>query len=162
ALLKFFAHAFGNIFEGGVLFDPEAVLHTDEQTSAPLPFAVCGEEAVTVVAGWDRPDAPLLLTVTTPSGATVTSTSPGVELAAGRRRGAHDHQAPGGGRDDPRPSRPATAGDPGRRHIPARQATLDAFEQAAGATVITYADETRALDADAASTGGIFEESAIF
>ncbi len=84
ALEKFFVHAFGNIFEAGTISDPEFALPANERRGPPHPFTVCGEEAVTVVVGWDRDDADLLLLVTTPAGATITQSSPGIEHDEGR------------------------------------------------------------------------------
>ncbi len=84
ALEKFFAHAFGNIFEAGTITDPEIELPSQDRGGKPLPFVVCGEEAVTVVIGWDRSDADLLLLVMTPSGATIVSGSPNTQADAGQ------------------------------------------------------------------------------
>ena len=83
ALKKFFALAFGNIFEAGALMDPEYNLPANQGSGTAIPFQVCGEEAVTVVAGWDRIDGQLLLQVTTPGGGVITGGSPGVETASG-------------------------------------------------------------------------------
>ena len=83
-LQKFFALAFGNIFEAGLLMDPEFVLAQDQATAAPVPFNVCEEETITVVVGWDVRDAGLQIELTTPSGATVNSSSPGVQSSASR------------------------------------------------------------------------------
>jgi hypothetical protein len=49
-----------------------------------VPFNVCGEEAITIVVGWDNPAGILLIRVTTPAGATLTAASPGVAAASGR------------------------------------------------------------------------------
>jgi hypothetical protein len=84
ALEKFFAHAFGNIFEAGTITDPEFFLPARERRGQPLPFTVCGEDAVTVVAGWDRTDADLLLLVTTPGGTSIVTGSPNVAADSGR------------------------------------------------------------------------------
>jgi Trypsin-like peptidase domain/von Willebrand factor type A domain len=83
-LQKFFALAFGNIFEAGLLMDPEFVLPQGQQAAAPVPFNVCEEEIITVVVGWDNREAQLLVEVTTPAGATVTAGSPGVEASSSR------------------------------------------------------------------------------
>jgi hypothetical protein len=83
-LQKFFALAFGNIFEAGLLMDPEFALAQGEATAAPVPFDVCEEETITVVAGWDVRDAGLQIELSTPSGATVNSGSPGVQFSASR------------------------------------------------------------------------------
>jgi hypothetical protein len=81
-LQKFFALAFGNIFEAGLLLDPEFVLAKDQRQATPLPFNVCEEEAITVVVGWDNREAQLLIEVTTPLGTAITAGSPGVESSA--------------------------------------------------------------------------------
>jgi hypothetical protein len=83
-LMKFFALAFGNIFEAGLLMDPEYVLPAGQQSAAPVPFNVCEEETITVVVGWDNRQAQLLVEVTTPLGVTVTGGSPGVEASSAR------------------------------------------------------------------------------
>ncbi len=83
ALEKFFAQAFGNIFEAGVLFDPEFALAAGADGEA-IAFPVCAEEAITAVVGWDRTDAALLIEITSPGGAVVTQSAPGVEAATGR------------------------------------------------------------------------------
>jgi hypothetical protein len=82
-LEKYFSNAFGNLLESGVLFDPEFDLPADVDGD-PVPFEVCGEEALTVVIGWDAPDADLNLEVTTPAGEVLTASTPNVRDAAGR------------------------------------------------------------------------------
>jgi Trypsin-like peptidase domain/von Willebrand factor type A domain len=84
ALEKFFSGAFGNIFEAGILMDPEFDLAANQRSGKALPFRVCGEETITAVAGWDRSDASLSLEVISPSGATVTGAIAGVDSASGR------------------------------------------------------------------------------
>ena len=83
ALRKFFALAFGNIFASGALMDPESELKADQASGRPVPFNVCGEETITIVVGWDKPDGTLLIAATTPAGATVTAASPGIEASSG-------------------------------------------------------------------------------
>jgi len=83
ALLKFFSQAFGNIFEAGVLLDPEFDLPVN-QSAAPLDFQVCGEERLTVVVGWDRTDASLIVQLRTPGGSVVSASTAGVESSLGR------------------------------------------------------------------------------
>jgi hypothetical protein len=83
-LQKFFALAFGNIFEAGLLMDPESVLAKGQNAAAPFAFNVCEEETITVVVGWDTRDAGLLIELTTPLGATVTSASSGVQSSSSR------------------------------------------------------------------------------
>jgi von Willebrand factor type A domain/Trypsin-like peptidase domain len=82
-LEKFFSDAFGNIFENGLIHDPEVDLPAN-QSGAKTPFRVCGEDAITLVAGWSRSDASLLLEVTSPGGALITSATPSVVSSAGR------------------------------------------------------------------------------
>jgi len=84
ALEKFFSSAFGNIFEAGVLMDPEFDLPADQRTGDAVPFRVCDEETITLVAGWDRSDTSLFLEVTSPGGAVMAGGSPRVESESGR------------------------------------------------------------------------------
>jgi hypothetical protein len=84
SLEKFFSSAFGNIFEAGVLFDPEFDLPADVSPGTPVPFSICDEEEITLVAGWDNADASLLLEVTTPGGNTISDGAAGVLSAFGR------------------------------------------------------------------------------
>lgn len=81
-LEKFFTEAFGNIFEAGLLFDPEFDLRAG-QHGAPTTFPVCGEEAITAVVGWDRTDTNLLIEITTPGGAIITNATAAVAHATG-------------------------------------------------------------------------------
>jgi hypothetical protein len=81
-LQKFFSLAFGNIFEAGLVMDPEFVLAKGQTTASAVPFSLCEEETITVVVGWDVRDAGLLIELTTPSGAIMTSGSPGVQSSA--------------------------------------------------------------------------------
>ncbi len=83
-LEKFFAQAFGAIFEAGLLTDPEFDLPEDQPSGDPMPFDVCGEEAVTVVLGWDNETVGLELEVTTPSGTVVSAATTGVVADGGR------------------------------------------------------------------------------
>ncbi|MBP1688348.1 MAG: hypothetical protein H6Q33_4491 [Deltaproteobacteria bacterium] len=83
ALLKFFSQAFGNIFEAGVLLDPEFDLPANV-SAPPLDFRVCGEERLTVVVGWDRTDATLHVQLRTPGGTVVSAATAGVESSSGR------------------------------------------------------------------------------
>ena len=82
-LRKFFALAFGDIFEAGALADPELHLPASRKQGPDIPFHVCGEEAITVVVGWDTVDAPLLLEVRTPTGQLVNFAAPGVDDDSG-------------------------------------------------------------------------------
>lgn len=67
-LKKFFALAFGDIFEAGALADPQEHLAADIRVGRWIPFHVCEEEAITVVAAWDVDHAAVELEVRTPSG----------------------------------------------------------------------------------------------
>jgi hypothetical protein len=68
ALRKFFGLSFGNIFESGALSDPEYVLKSSEQQSAPHYFDVCGEERITLALTWDDVATPLRAAIHAPSG----------------------------------------------------------------------------------------------
>ncbi|HET9640981.1 MAG TPA: trypsin-like peptidase domain-containing protein [Allosphingosinicella sp.] len=83
-LEKYFSQAFGNIFESGLLTDPEFVMKAEERRATPFPFNICDEEAVTVVVGWDNLDTTLFIEVVTPDGATIHAGAPGTESATGR------------------------------------------------------------------------------
>ena len=83
-LEKFFSNAFGNIFESGLMIDPEFVLPNGHRRGTPVPFTVCGEDRITVVVGWEKPGATLLIEVKTPGGATIHGGTPGVEQSSGR------------------------------------------------------------------------------
>jgi hypothetical protein len=82
-LLKFFSQAFGNIFEAGVLLDPEFPLPAN-QSAPPLEFNVCGEERLTVVVGWDRTDAQLVVQLRTPGGTAIFPGTAGTQSSLGR------------------------------------------------------------------------------
>jgi hypothetical protein len=84
-LRKFFALAFGEIFEAGALVDPEFRLSARQKESKPLPFHVCGEEVVTIVVGWDIGQITLGIAVTTPSGQAVDLSKNGIEVVYGDR-----------------------------------------------------------------------------
>jgi hypothetical protein len=83
-LKKYFALAFGNIFASGALLDPAGKLAVNQSTGKPIPFQVCGERTITIVAGWDKAGSALAISATTPSGATVTASTAGVAHATGR------------------------------------------------------------------------------
>lgn len=83
-LLKFFGQAFGNIFEAGVLFDPEHELAEGDHAGEPESFSVCGEEALTAVVGWDDTDTTLYPELTSPGGAKINAGSPGIVSSTGR------------------------------------------------------------------------------
>ncbi len=84
SLEKFYSDAFGNIFEFGILMDPEFDLPANQKSGTAVPFRVCGEETITAVAGWDNTVASLFLEVTTPGGAVITGSTATVESASGR------------------------------------------------------------------------------
>ena len=83
-LQKFFSDAFGNIFEKGILLDPEFDIASSQQSSPPLNFSVCSEDAITVALGWDNINGALRVNLTTPNGVTIGSGSPNVESSTGR------------------------------------------------------------------------------
>lgn len=83
-LKKFFALAFGDIFEAGTLTDPTFDLPRDQDETGSVEFAVCDEERITVVTGWDRPDGQLEIVLTAPDATVLTASTPGVEASAGR------------------------------------------------------------------------------
>src|SRR5262249_27577391 len=83
ALKKFFALAFGNIFEAGAVTDPESSLKAGEAVSEPVPVLVREEAAITAVVGWNGDEA-LRVIVPTPSGATVPTGAAGTEEGEGR------------------------------------------------------------------------------
>jgi von Willebrand factor type A domain/Trypsin-like peptidase domain len=121
ALEKFFAQAFGSIFENGLLSDPEHDLPANESGPA-FDFTVCGEDMITVVVGWNDPDADLFPRVRSPGGNVITTASPGVQQHAGHtwrfmriplpQAGERDGtwtvsaQRPGGGGEFPPPAPP--------------------------------------------------------
>ena len=83
-LKKFFALAFGNIFAAGALLDPPGRLNGRDKESKPIRFNVCGENAITIVVGWNKAEAELAITAKTPGGAAITGSSSGVGHATGR------------------------------------------------------------------------------
>lgn len=122
-LKKYFALAFGRIFDFPASLDPEVDLAAGVASAAPVPVRVCGESMLTAVLGWDNAGAALLLQVRSPGGALVTPASPGVAAESGSTwahlrvplpfAGEHDGvwqvevHRPGGGGEFPPPS-PAT------------------------------------------------------
>ena len=83
-LKKFFAMAFGNIFETGTLMDPEYVLSAKQGEGDPVPYTVCSESTITIVMGWDKEESPLYIKIKAPSGQIITTGSPGIETSSGR------------------------------------------------------------------------------
>ncbi|WP_025666980.1 VWA domain-containing protein [Aquimarina megaterium] len=84
SLKKFFASCFGDIFEAGFLMDPDFEMPRTVEKAEPLLFTVCGEEAVTVVLGWDKAESLLVFNMETPSGAIVPFENPNVTRGRGR------------------------------------------------------------------------------
>jgi hypothetical protein len=64
--------------------DPEFDLARDQRSGTPITFQVCGEETITIIVGWDNPEAVLVADVTTPGGVPIFGATPGVEQASGR------------------------------------------------------------------------------
>ncbi|MDB5694349.1 MAG: von willebrand factor type, partial [Alphaproteobacteria bacterium] len=83
-LEKYFSQAFGNIFEAGLLADPEFVLAANQHRGEPFPFNVCGEERITIVVGWDNTDTTLMIEVHPPGGAVFTAGAAGTDSSTGR------------------------------------------------------------------------------
>jgi len=100
ALRKFFALAFGDIFEAGTLADPEFEIKAGDVTGPSLTVPVCGEEAITAVLGWERFDTPLDLRLESPTGQQVTTSTTGVESSRGRTWVFLRLQLPHGGERD--------------------------------------------------------------
>lgn len=84
SLMKFFSHAFGNIFETGILQDPEFDLPSNQDNAPPLTFNVCHEDGITIAVGWDNIQGTLLANLTTPNGIVIGSRSANVESTSGR------------------------------------------------------------------------------
>jgi hypothetical protein len=82
-LKKFFALAFGDIFESGTLTDPASELPRDKMETEPVEFSVCDEERITIVVGWDRPDGSLEIVLNAPDGTVITAATAGVEASNG-------------------------------------------------------------------------------
>ena len=81
--LQKFLHAFGNIFETGVLHDPEFDLHSTSDSAQPLTFSVCNEDMVTVAVGWDDINGALRVNLTSPKGRVISGSSPDVQESSG-------------------------------------------------------------------------------
>lgn len=82
-LKKFFALAFGNVFEAGTLSDPDYDLPAG-QNSMSIPFLVCSDDSITAVLGWDRSDTSLLIQLKTPGGNIISAGSAGIAASVGR------------------------------------------------------------------------------
>jgi hypothetical protein len=99
-LKKFFALAFGRIFDFGTSLDPDDVLPENVAAAAPISISVCGEIRLTAVLGWDNAEAILLLELETPTGSRVTSATPGVTAGAGNTWAHLSIPLPFGGEGD--------------------------------------------------------------
>lgn len=84
SLQKFFSQAFGNIFETGILMDPELTLLSNVDIAPEQTFQVCKEEGVTVAVGWDNIAGKLGVNLTTPNGIVIGSRSADTEASDGR------------------------------------------------------------------------------
>jgi V8-like Glu-specific endopeptidase len=83
-LKKFFALAFGDIFEAGTLTDPIATLSREQNETEPVEFEVCDETRITVVVGWDRTDGQLEPVLTSPDGTVISAGTTNTEASFGR------------------------------------------------------------------------------
>jgi V8-like Glu-specific endopeptidase len=83
ALKKFFVLCFGNIFQTGIASDPFFVFPAGSTSMAPMPLSICDEESITVVLSWKNSAQNLSLSVTTPTGNTLTRVTPGVFSSSG-------------------------------------------------------------------------------
>lgn len=84
SLKKFFAMAFGNIFESGTLTDPNYFMPARLSEANPVPFTICSEDSITVVTGWDKETSSLFIQLRSPSGNLITPASPGIEFSNGK------------------------------------------------------------------------------
>jgi hypothetical protein len=82
-LKKFFVLAFGNIFQSGISLDPAYTFKADATSADPIPLGVCGEDSLTVVLGWEHPASDLILSLTSPGGSSIMSTTTGVIASRG-------------------------------------------------------------------------------
>lgn len=82
-LKKFFVLCFGNIFQTGISMDPELVIPEGATEVNPISMQVCGEETLIVVLGWEHDSEALQLSLVTPSGNTLTSSTTGVNESSG-------------------------------------------------------------------------------
>ncbi|SFF02796.1 Trypsin-like peptidase domain-containing protein [Chitinophaga sp. CF118] len=83
ALKKFFAMAFGNIFESGTLADPNYFLPASAAQAKPVAFSVCGEETITIVVGWDKSESQLYIELISPGGVSISPGTAGIESSTG-------------------------------------------------------------------------------
>ena len=70
ALRKYFGLCFGNIFQAGLLKDPEFVLPAGQSIDQPMTFEVCDETEITVVVGWEAAGQDLVVELIAPDGTT--------------------------------------------------------------------------------------------
>jgi hypothetical protein len=82
-LKKFFALAFGNIFNFGTALDPFFFLPANVMSATQVSVNICGETMLTAIIGWDNPSADLLLSIVTPTGSTITASTPGILADSG-------------------------------------------------------------------------------
>ncbi|AOE50539.1 trypsin-like peptidase domain-containing protein [Kangiella sediminilitoris] len=82
-LKKFFALAFGDIFESGTLTDPTFELPRDANETDAMTFEVCDEELITIVVGWDRREGHLDIIAKAPNGDVITATTESVGSSFG-------------------------------------------------------------------------------
>jgi V8-like Glu-specific endopeptidase len=82
-LKKFFALAFGEIFEAGALTDPPAVLAPGQNEGQPVTFDVFDEDTITIVVGWEPLDVELEIALRSPSGTILPAGAPNVQSSAG-------------------------------------------------------------------------------
>jgi len=83
SLKKFFVLAFGNIFQSGISLDPVYTFKADATNADPIPLGVCGEDSLIVVLGWEHPASDLIISLTSPGGLSITSTTPGIIASRG-------------------------------------------------------------------------------
>jgi hypothetical protein len=102
SLKKYFALAFGRIFDLGTALDPDAVLAAGQAAAPPVDVDVCGETSMTVVLGWASPAAPLQIIVRSPGAATIDASSAGVDAASGDTWEHLTFKLPFGGEQDGR------------------------------------------------------------
>jgi hypothetical protein len=163
-LRKFYALAFGEIFEAGALADPTMHLPDTAHKGPDVPFHVCGEEAVTIVIGWDNENAPLRIELESPTGQIINFGAGGIEKQSssswafaripmpqnGERDGVWKARVfrPGGGGEFPPPPLPVNyfvsviaRGGPSLRPLsqPARLYTGDVLHPR---VFLQFADET--------------------
>jgi hypothetical protein len=163
-LKKFFALAFGEIFEAGALADPTYFLPATDYKGQDVPFHVCGEEAITIVIGWDNDNSQLMIELESPTGQIINLAASGIEQQSssgwafarvplpqnGERNGVWKTRVvrPHGGGEFPPPALPLTyfvnviaRGGPSLRPFsqPARLYTGDVIQPR---VMLQYADES--------------------